>query len=328
MKNIKTILKGNKKWLISILVLLFSIVIVASISEKFNLQKISQKKQWRGGTLYTDYVEVEVTAGTRPVASSVSIDSGATSVTLTENTTKNVVCTAVVTDDDGYTDITSVEAKLYRTGVGAGAADDNANHYTLSGDAQCVPSGGSGTTENYTCTFAVYFYADPTDAGSAYEADNWTCQVTPSDGVGAGTAATDTIEMNTLIALNVTATITYGALALGTNTGTADQTTTVTNTGNAQIDIQLDGYGATDGDGKAMTCTIGSTTIGNERYSLTALTDWSTKTQLTDTATTLTTFDLAKGASSTKNVYWGLGMPSTGAGGSCSGKVNLTAVSG
>ena len=262
------------------------------------------------------------------MASSVSIDSGAVSVTLSEGTTKNVVCTSVVTDNDGYADITSVQAKLYRTGVGAGAPDDPANHYTLSGDAQCVPSGGSGTTENYTCTFAVYFYADPTDTGSAYETDNWTCQVTPSDGIGAGTAATDTIEMNSLIALDVTATINYGTLALGTNTGTTDYTTTVTNTGNRQIDIQLDGYGSTDGDGKAMVCTIGSITIGNERYSLTAATAWSAKTQLTDTATTLTTFDLAKGASSTKNVYWGFGMPSSGVGGSCSGKVNFTAVSG
>jgi len=134
--------------------------------------------------------------------------------------------------------------------------------------------------------------------------------------------------MNSLIALDVTATINYGTLALGTNTGTTDYTTTVTNTGNRQIDIQLDGYGSTDGDGKAMVCTIGSITIGNERYSLTAATAWSAKTQLTDTATTLTTFDLAKGASSTKNVYWGFGMPSSGVGGSCSGKVNFTAVSG
>lgn len=263
-----------------------------------------------------------------PVASSVSIDSGATSIDLSEGTTKNVVCTATVTDTDGYTQITSVEAKLYRTGVGAGAVDDNANHYTLSGDTECVPSNGSGTTEDYTCTFAVYFYADPTDVGSTYETDDWTCQVTPSDGAGVGTADTDTIEMDTLIALDVTATINYGTLALGADTGTTDQTTTVTNTGNAQIDIQLDGYGATDGDGYSMTCTIGTIPIGNERYSLTAATDWSTKTQLTDTATTLTAFDLAKGASSTKDVYWGFGLPSTGVGGSCSGKVNFTAVSG
>ncbi len=268
------------------------------------------------------------TVGTRPTAASASIDSGAVSVTLTEATTTNVVCAATVTDNDGFADITSVEAKFYRTGVGAGAGDDNANHYTLSGDANCVPSGGAGNTENYTCTFAVQFYADPTDVGSAYEADDWTCQVTPSDGIGAGTADTDTIEMDTTTALDVTTTITYGALALGANTTTTDQTTTVTNTGNEQIDVQLDGYGASDGDGKAMTCTIGTIAIGQERYSLTAATDWTNKTQLTDTAATLTAFDLAKGASSTKAVYWGFGMPSTGVGGFCTGKVNFTAVSG
>jgi len=40
----------------------------------------------------------------------------------------------------------------------------------------------------------------------------------------------------------------------------------------------------------------------------------------------VSTFNLAKGASSTKNVYWGFGMPSTGVGGSCTGKVNFTAI--
>jgi len=274
---------------------------------------------------------ITYTAGsgnTLPVTSNVSIDSGAVSITLTEATTANVVCTATVTDNDGYADIDSVEAKLYRTAVGAGAGDDNSNHYTVSGDANCVPSDGAGTTETYTCTIPVEFYADPTDAGSAYEGDNWTCQITPTDSVGDGTPDTDTIEMDTLTALDVTSSIAYGALALGGDTGTSDQTTTVTNTGNELIDIQLDGYGAGDGDGYAMTCTIGNIVIGNERYDTSASTAWSAKTQLTDSAVSLISFNLAKGAASTKAVYWGFGMPSTGVGGSCTGTVNFTAVSG
>jgi hypothetical protein len=189
-------------------------------------------------------------------------------------------------------------------------------------------AGGSDLDATFTCTVNVQFYADPTDSGT-YATTDWTATAQPYDNAGTvGTTASDTIEMNTLVALDVTATINYGTLALGANTGTTDQTTTVTNTGNTQIDIQLDGYGSTDGDGKAMVCTIGSIPIGNERYSLTAATDWASKTQLTDTPTTLTTFDLPKGASSTKNVYWGLGLPTTGVGGTCSGKVNFTAVSG
>ena len=271
-----------------------------------------------------------------PVASSVSIDSAAASITLTEATTKTVTATFTVTDDNGCEDIDShatndTVAVLYRTNVtgGAGCTPDALNCYSMScsQDAGSCTAGGADLAATYTCTASVQFYADATDAGT-YITTDWTATATPRDNAGTdGTTAADTIEMDTLTALNVTTTIAYGALALGANTTTTDQTTVVTNTGNNDpIDIQLDGYGATDGDGYSMTCTIGTITIGNERYSLTAATDWSTKTQLTDTAANVTTFDLAKGASSTKNVYWGFGMPSTGVGGSCTGKVNFTAI--
>lgn len=273
-----------------------------------------------------------------PTASNVSINSGAASITLTEGTTTTVTVTFTVTDNNGCEDIDShasnqTEAVFYRTNVtgGSGCTPDNNNCYTMNctQDVGSCTAGGSDLDATYTCTVDVQFYADATDAGT-YEATDWTATAIPRDNAGTdGTTASDTIEINTLTALDVTATINYGTLALGENTGTTDQTTVVTNTGNDDpIDIQLDGYGSVDGDGKAMVCTIGSIPIGNERYSLTASTDWSTKTQLTDTPTTLTTFDLAKGASSTKDVYWGLGMPSTGVGGSCTGYVNFTAVSG
>jgi len=277
-----------------------------------------------------------------PVASSVCVSDDGTgcsdsAVNLTEATTKTVTVTFTVTDNNGCEDIDShatldTKAVFYRTNVaeGSGCTADNNNCYTMNctQDTNSCTAGGADLTATYTCTASVQFYADPTDAGT-YATTDWTATAIPRDNAGTdGTTAGDTIEMNTLTALNVTATIAYGALALGANTGTTDQTTVVTNTGNEQIDIQLDGYGSVDGDGKAMVCTIGSTTIGNERYSTSASVDWSSKTQLSDTATTLDTFNLAKGATSTKNVYWGLGMPSTGAGGSCTGKVNFTAVSG
>ena len=273
-----------------------------------------------------------------PTASSVSVNSGAASMTLTEATTTAVTVTFTVTDNNGCQDIDShatndTVAVFYRTNVSGGASctPDNNNCYSLScsQDGGSCTAGGSDLDATYTCTASIQFYADATDAGT-YVATNWTATATPRDNAGTdGNTGADTIEMATTTALNVTATIAYGELALGANTGTGDQTTTVTNTGNDNpIDIQLDGYGSIDGDGKAIVCTIGSITVGYERYSLSASTDWSSKTQLTDTATTLSSFDLAKGVSSTKGVYWGLGMSSSGASGSCSGKVNFTAVSG
>lgn len=272
-----------------------------------------------------------------PVASSVSLDSGASAVSLVEATTKTVTATFTVTDNNGCSDIDSGSpdtiAVFYRTNVSGGAVctPDDANCYSMSctQDSGTCTTGGSDLTATYTCTSAVQFYADPTDTGSTFSATDWTVTATPRDNAGTdGTDSTDTIEMNSLTALNVTATIAYGSLALGANTGTTDQTTVTTNTGNRQIDEQLDGYGATDGDGFSMACTIGNVAIDNERYSLSASTDWSSKTQLTDTAFTESGFDLVQGASSTKDTYWGFGLPSTGVGGSCTGKVNFTAVNG
>jgi len=277
-----------------------------------------------------------------PVASSVCVSDDGTGCTdtvvdLTEATTKTVTVTFTVTDNNGCEDINShatekTRAVFYRTNVadGAGCSSDPNNCYPIPASS-CTLSGctggGADLDAAFSCTVAVQFYADATNAGT-HIATDWTATAQPYDNAGTvGTTSTDTIEMNTLTALDVTTTIAYGALALGANTGAADQTTVVTNTGNNDpIDIQLDGYGATDGDGYSMTCTIGTITIGNERYSLTASTDWSTKTQLTDTAADVSAFNLAKGASSTKNVYWGFGMPSTGVGGSCTGKVNFTAI--
>ncbi|MDF1497940.1 MAG: hypothetical protein P1P85_01100 [Patescibacteria group bacterium] len=288
--------------------------------------KIEGSNSKSGKNIEIDYVWVTIyyTPGsTPPVASSVSIDGGATSVTLIENTTKTITCTATVTDENGYADITSVEAKLYRTGVGAGVADNDNNHYTLTGDANCIPSGGSGNTENYTCAFSVQFFAEPTDASAPiYSADNWTCQVTPSYSGGPGTAATDTIEMGTLNALNVTANINYGTLGLGNNSGASPQTVTVTNTGNTLMDPQVS-------SAAAMTCTIGTIPVANQEYSNATFT-YGSGTDLSATPTTLN-LSLAKPTTTTPvtdNSYWGIGIPGTGVGGSCTGSNTFTAIAG
>ena len=260
-------------------------------------------------------------AEARPVASSVSIDSGAANVDLTEDTTTNVVCTSTVSDTEGYADITSVTAELHRSGVSAGSVDDNNNHYTLTGDANCVPSGGTGNTETYTCTFPVQYYADPTDAGT-YVGENWECLVTPSDSVGAGTTSADTIEMNSLAALNVTSTITHGSIALGADTSTTNQTATITNTGNVNIDTQF--------SGTSMTCDVLGTLVSTQqKYGVTDVTYASLTNTLSGTPTERD-LDVSQrtddATPSTQSTYWGLAVPATGYGGTCTGTNTFTAV--
>jgi hypothetical protein len=271
--------------------------------------------EWHAGVNSTVVSNVtgwlDISANSLPVASSVSIDADAASVTLIGGTTKNVVCAGTVTDTNGYADITSVTAKLFRSGIGAGGGDDNANHYTLTGDANCVPSGGSGNTETYTCTFPVYFYADPTDAGT-YSAENWVCEMTPTDTVGAGTADDDTIEMATLQSISVSETIDFGSVNPGAESS-GNHITTVTNNGNVAVDYKVSGGG--------LNCsTRGTISVASQEYGLSSF-SYGDGADLSESATDVNA-DLPKPNSGTPTVaddaYWQVAVPS-GSEGTCTG---------
>jgi hypothetical protein len=248
-------------------------------------------------------------------ASNVSINSGAPAVNLLGGTTKNVSCTATVSDDDGYSDITNVTAKFYRSGVGQGSSDNNSNHYTLSGlSSYCSGSGTSGTC---TFNFSVYYYADPTDTG-AYASENWVCQVTPSNSVGAGLAATSAIKMNTLKYITVSPTIDYGSLVPGQNTSTP-ATATVTNGGNVAAGFKV--YG------NNLTCSIRSSiSADNQQYGLSSFA-YGDGTALSGSATD-TGANIDKPVQATpspaQDTYWQIYVPG-GTQGICSGSTSFIA---
>ena len=260
-----------------------------------------------------------------PTASAVSIDSAAASVNLTEGTTKTVSCAGTVTDNDGFADITSVTADLYRTPVGTSSALSNNDHYRLTGDANCVPSGGSGSSETYTCDFAVQYYADPTDAGSTYSAQNWTCTMTPADAAGNGTWASDTIEMNTLSALSITSgdPVNYGSVDPNADTGASNQSVTVRNTGNHDMDPELSGTNLVNGGETIL--------VSQQKYSATAFTYSSGGTVLTGTDTGLN-ITLPQPTAGTvpveDTILWGIGIPLGTAPGTYTGTTTLTAAAG
>lgn len=262
---------------------------------------------------------------TLPVASATSIDSAAASITLTENTTTAVVCTATVTDNNGCADITTGSAVLYRTDVagGSGCTPDDNDCYTTT----CTVDGGSCTggadlTSLYTCNISAQYFADPTDVGAVHAATDWSCTVTPTDSVGNGTTDTDTIEMDTLTALNVTATIAHGSLALNSDTGATNQTTTIINTGNESLDAQI--------SGTAMTCDVlGSLAATQQKYDVSDVTYASLTYTLDGTPTTRTlTLPQRTSTEVSTPVYWGLAIPASGVSGSCTGTNTFTAIAG
>lgn len=247
-----------------------------------------------------------------PIVTNVVLNSGS-AISLTENATTTVNVVASTTDQNGYAELISATSSIYRSGVTSTSActADNNNCYQLA-STSCSFSTCSGNNCNLTCTAYIYYFAEPTDSG-AYSAQNWLANVTVVDKYNAtGTAGTASgVELNTLLALDVTSAINYGTLQPGNDTGATNQTTIVTNTGNAAIDVEISGSKLNlDGlDGSSYN--IGVT---QQLYATSTFT-YSTCTICTTLSATAVTYeiDLVKPTTTTAitdDIFWGLNVPS------------------
>lgn len=198
-----------------------------------------------------------------PTVSNVVLNAGLV-ITLIENTTKNVSVAATSTDTDGNADIAYATATIYRSGVGSGCSVDGNNCYAVA-STSCTKSSCSGNNCNFSCTAAIQYFAQPTDSGT-YSAETWQASVTVRDTAGATGVSTTAsgVELNTLLALNVTGSIGYGSLAASSTTGAVNQTTTVTNTGNTTIDVNLSGTDMAFGENII--------SVGNQKYATSSFT--------------------------------------------------------
>ncbi len=261
-------------------------------------------------------------ANAAPTVANVILNNSS-AITLTENTTTSISVTASSTDTDGFSDMVSATSTIYRSGVGSACTADNNNCYKIA-SSSCSFSGCSGNTCNLTCTASIYFFADPTDIGT-FSGEDWRGSVTVTD-ASSETGSSSTVsgvELNTLLALNVTGAIGYGSISPGTDTDATNQTTTVTNTGNAAIDTQLSGSDMTSG-----AYTIG---VANQIYATSSFT-YSSCTVCTSLSTTPSAYelDLAKPTSTTPvsdDVMWGLLVPGGSGVATYGGTNTFTAVS-
>ncbi len=278
---------------------------------------------------YADTATTSVEVGNAaPSLSNTTLNNGA-AITLTENTTTSLTATTTVTDANGCSTITDVTANFYRTDITNAACDtvgeaDNNNCYpvvtcTVAGGT-CT--GGADTSADYVCTVSLQYYADPTDAGSVNAATDWSVTVEASDGTASSTPATANAELNTLLSLDVTATIAYGTLSANTNTGAVNSTTTVTNTGNADMDPEISGTDMTSG---------GDTiAVANQEYSAAGFT-YGAGTDLSASATQIN-LSLAQPTSGTApltdDVSWGIGIPNGQPTGTYTGTNTISAAAG
>ncbi|MDO8469698.1 MAG: DUF2341 domain-containing protein [bacterium] len=219
-----------------------------------------------------------------PTVSNVVLNGGS-AITLTENTSTTISVTATVTDVNGYADISYATSVIYRTGVTAACTADQNNCYRIA-SSSCPLSSCSGNSCTATCTTKLQYFTESTDDYGAYTQEDWRASVSGVDVGGlAGTATTSSgIELNSLLALDVTSSIDYGTLDANADTGSSNRKTTVVNTGNIPIDPDVSGTNLTSG--------AYSITAGQQKFSSSTFT-YSSCTTCTALATTATSTDIA-----------------------------------
>jgi hypothetical protein len=252
-----------------------------------------------------------------PTVSNVVLNGGA-AIGLTENTTTSVLCTGTITDNNGGSDITSATATVYRTSLGSSCTADDNNCYQ---NISCTLSAPDGNNRYATCTAAIWFHAEPTDTGSPWAADTWSCTIVAQDASNAtGSADSAGVELNTLIALDFTPSIDYGSYPPGSGDASTTHVTTATTTGNAAIDVNLSGTNMTSGGN--------SISVSQEHYA-TSTVAYSSGIALTTTPTLLeltTGKPTAHPSNQAQNIYWGIQIPAGTPVGTYTGQVTATAV--
>ncbi len=265
--------------------------------------------------------------------------------------TSNYKITFQVTDNNSCRTSTSTNeivistTTVYRSGVGRSACelpgDFNSNScYPSNGGGYtnfvCVQdntscSGTSDSTVTWSCTFSLWFNADPTDFSTQFTAQNWLGAVQVVDNNASSSIqqeSTTGAELSSFLAFGVATTaIGYGALQPGQSTSPIVQTTDLTEQGNIGLNENL--YGDTMctnwttsdscdtkhpvpsatstipvGNQKFATSSVAYSSAAYIAFPLTASTS-PTLLELRVPKTTATT------SIQTKNTYWGIAVPAS-----------------
>jgi len=162
------------------------------------------------------------------------------------------------------TEITNVQFSIFRSGVGTSSCDTAGDYnpnscypsdvgqavWSYSCTATTTCASPNQTDIDYTCSFPLWFVADPTDSNpgftpAALAAQNWSAAVTGSDNnFATGTLATTSNprELISFAAIDIlSADIAYTPIAPNENTGGVNATSTALNVGNTGLDQEVRG---------------------------------------------------------------------------------------
>ena len=229
---------------------------------------------------YAIYASTTFTSAA-PTVSSVSLNNGS-AIVLTPNATTSIRVNFTVTDTDGCADVFtdgSIQVTVNRTGAGA------TNSCTLN-DLSCYRVSTStnncsgGNSASATSTVDIYYFAQATDASSSFASETWRAFVLATDSANATGSSSSTVELNTLLAIDVTpASIDYGTVNASSTSGSVNQTSTIKNAGNATTTLQI--------SGKALTLGANLIATSSQRYATSTFTVGGSEQQLSGTATDL-----------------------------------------
>lgn len=201
-------------------------------------------------------------------------------------------------------------------------------------EIQCtvVPGTCSGlgdASADYTCLVNLQYFADPTDSNTLYTAENWLTSVKATDKNSAtGTSQISSgVNVNSLVAFDLTNSINYGGLSVGQSISPLNQISTMTSLGNVGLNHELSGSSNMCTD--FPTCAEGTPiAVSNQRYSLLPSTAYSEGNILTDTPVeVLLRIPKPISTSATSgDTYWGILIPTGTLAGTYSGQNYITAV--
>lgn len=252
-----------------------------------------------------------------------------TEINLVESDVERVYVYGTATDNNSCLDIdqaSNYAIALYRSDLSSSCSGDDNKCYHVANSALTISncSAADDTTASYTGYVDLAYYADPTDAGSGQSNLTWLATVTVTDDSAGSSSASDSFDMNSLVAFTLSGDLAYGTLAHG-DTSTA-QTVTFMNTGNRDLDATQSASGDMVCDNAAGS----QITVTAVHVDTQADFSYGQNDQALSTAAQRVNLNLlqrtADDTAATKKLYFRLRLPDdTGISGSCTNTLTFTA---
>jgi hypothetical protein len=229
----------------------------AKVGETYCFQAVTAS-----GTAFSSYAvyPTVVIGNVAPTVNGATLN-GNNNITLNIATTTLVQATATVSDGNGWTDIATTSAVIFRTSSGTSCTANSNDCYII---PSCTTSSCFGTTCAATCNANIWYFAQPTDSGSPWSSDSWTAAVNVSDASNAtGTATSTSVELLSLLGIQVASTVNYGSMSPGQAMASLTIPLAVSSVGNVSMNATMYGINMTNG--------ANSIPVGDQRYATSVL---------------------------------------------------------